>query len=243
MSINRNLKILNLGIEPYKKIWDFQNLLHRYRISGKIDDILILLEHSHVYTLGKVAKREHLLVSPHKLTEEKIDLFEIDRGGDITYHGPGQIVGYPIIKLDELYQDIHRYLRELEEVIIRTLKFFGINGERNPQYTGVWVSNEKIAAIGIKVSRWVTMHGFAFNVNTNLDYFNKIIPCGISNKGVTSIEKILNQKQDINQVKQLIIENFIKIFRYDNFSMFYSIEEFSEKQLNPVLEGVNDIKR
>jgi lipoate-protein ligase B len=237
----RTLNIISLGIEPYKKIWDFQHQLHKLRVDGKIGDVFILLEHSNVYTLGKVAKRDHLLVSPQKLTEEKIDLFEIDRGGDITYHGPGQIVGYPIIKLDDLYQDIHRYLRELEEVIIQTLKIYGINGERHPEYTGVWVGNEKIAAIGIKVSRWVTMHGFAFNINTDLSYFGKIIPCGISDKGVTSLEKISGEKHSIEEVKKYLIENFMKIFKYDELVIFYSIEEFSKSQLEKLPEGVNGV--
>ncbi|MGB9664329.1 MAG: lipoyl(octanoyl) transferase LipB [Ignavibacteria bacterium] len=235
----RKLNIINLGLEPYKKIWEFQHQLHRLRVDGKINDVFILLEHSNVYTLGKVAKREHLLVSPQKLTEEKIDLFEIDRGGDITYHGPGQIVGYPIIKLDDLYQDIHKYLRELEEVIIQTLKIYGVESGRNPKFTGVWVGDEKIAAIGIKVSRWVTMHGFAFNINTNLSYFGKIIPCGITDKGVTSLEKILGQKISIEEVKKHLIQNFVRIFNYDQTSFFYSIDEFSKSQLEKLPEGIN----
>lgn len=238
---SRTLNIINLGIEPYKKIWDFQHQLHKLRVDGKIEDVFILLEHSHVYTLGKVAKREHLLISPQKLTDEKIDLFEIDRGGDITYHGPGQIVGYPIIKLDDLYQDIHRYLRELEEVIIQTLKVYGIEGGRHPEYTGVWVDNEKIAAIGIKVSRWVTMHGFAFNINTDLNYFGKIIPCGISDKGVTSLEKISGQKHSVEDVKKHLIENFVRIFHYDEFIIFYSIKEFLQTHLERLPEGINGI--
>lgn len=236
--VNRKLNIINLGIEPYKKIWDYQNQLHNLRIDGKISDVLILLEHSNVYTLGKVAKREHLLISPQQLTEEKIDLFDIDRGGDITYHGPGQIVGYPIIKLDDLYQDLHRYLRELEEVIILTLKEFKVDAYRIPGLTGVWVNDEKIAAIGIKVSRWVTMHGFAFNINTDLSYFQKIIPCGIRDKGVTSLQKIFNRKIDINQVKKVLVENFLHIFNYNSFEEFGTIEEFLSSSLEKILEGV-----
>lgn len=236
--VNRKLNIINLGIEPYKKIWDYQNRLHNLRIDGKISDVLILLEHSNVYTLGKVAKREHLLISPQQLTEEKIDLFDIDRGGDITYHGPGQIVGYPIIKLDDLYEDLHRYLRELEEVIILTLKEFKVDAYRIPGLTGVWVNDEKIAAIGIKVSRWVTMHGFAFNINTDLSYFQKIIPCGIRDKGVTSLQKIFNRKIDINQVKKVLVENFLYIFNYNSFEEFGTIEEFLSSSLEKILEGV-----
>lgn len=236
--LKRKLSLINLGIEPYKKIWDYQYQIQNLRINGKISDVLILLEHSNVFTLGKVAKREHLLISPQQLTEEKIDLFEIDRGGDITYHGPGQIVGYPIIKLDDLYQDLHRYLRELEEVIILTLKEFGVESYRIPGLTGVWVNDEKICAMGIKVTRWVTMHGFAFNINTDLSYFQKIIPCGIKDKGVTSLKKILNTEIDINDVKKLLTKHFMKIFKYDELENFISIEEFFSHFLEKIPEGV-----
>lgn len=235
---NRILHLINLGIEPYKKIWDFQYYLQSLRLEGKIPDVLILLEHSPVFTLGKVAKQEHLLINPQKLIEEKIDLFEIDRGGDITFHGPGQIVGYPIIKLDDLYQDLHRYLRELEEVIILTLKEYGIEGYRIPGLTGVWVNDEKICAMGIKVTRWVTMHGFAFNINTDLSYFHKIIPCGIKDKGVTSLQKIYNHKIEIEEVKEIIIRNFGKIFQYDHIESFFSIEEFLSYSNVKIMEGV-----
>lgn len=235
---NRILYLINLGIEPYKKIWDFQYYLQNLRLEGKIPDVLILLEHSPVYTLGKVAKQEHLLINPQKLSEEKIDLFEIDRGGDITFHGPGQIVGYPIIKLDDLYQDLHRYLRELEEVIILTLREYGIEGYRIPGLTGVWVNDEKICAMGIKVTRWVTMHGFAFNINTDLNYFHKIIPCGIKDKGVTSLQKIYNHKIEIEEVKEIIIRNFGKIFQYNHIERFFSIEEFLSYSNVKIMEGV-----
>lgn len=233
----RILNILSFGIEPYKKIWDFQHQLHSLRLQNKIDDVLILLEHNHVFTLGKIAKREHLLIPKEKLEEEKIDLFEIDRGGDITYHGPGQVVGYPIIKLDDLYQDLHRYLRELEEVIILTLKDYDIKGTRIKGLTGVWVNEEKVAAIGIKVSRWITMHGFAFNINTDLNYFNMIIPCGIQNKGVTSLKKLLGYELDLNEVKNNLTKNFVNLFRYDEINKFYSIEEFSHEFNEILLEG------
>lgn len=235
---SRILNIINLGVEPYKKIWDYQYQLFNLRLENKINDAFILLEHSHVYTLGKVARREHLLISPQKLAEEKIDLFEIDRGGDITYHGPGQIVGYPIIKLDELYQDLHRYLRELEEVIILTLKEYGVEGYRIPGLTGVWVNNEKVAAIGIKVSRWITMHGFAFNINTDLSYFHKIIPCGIKDRGVTSLQKILERKIDIEEVKEILINHFLRIFNYQGYEKFSSIEEFLSHSVEKISEGV-----
>ncbi|MCX8056782.1 MAG: lipoyl(octanoyl) transferase LipB [Ignavibacteria bacterium] len=235
---DRELKVINLKIEPYKKIWDYQYQIQNLRLNGKISDVLILLEHSHVYTLGKVAKREHLLINPQKLTEEKIDLFEIDRGGDITYHGPGQIVGYPIIKLDDLYQDLHRYLRELEEVIILTLKEYGVDAYRIPGLTGVWVKDEKIAAIGIKITRWVTMHGFAFNINTDLSYFHKIIPCGIKDKGVTSLQKILGREIDIEEVKKILVKNFVLIFKYDEIETLYSLEEILSHTTEKISEGI-----
>lgn len=235
--IKRILNILDLDIEPYRKIWDFQHQLHSLRLQNKIDDVLILLEHNHVFTLGKVAKREHLLIPEEKLKEQKVDLFEIDRGGDITYHGPGQIVGYPIIKLDELYQDLHRYLRELEEVIISTLKDYNIEGSRIEGFTGVWVKDEKVAAIGIKVSKWITMHGFAFNINTDLNYFNMIIPCGIQNKGVTSLKKLVGYEIDLNEVKNKLAKNFVNLFRYDEINNFYSVEEFSQEYNKILLEG------
>jgi lipoyl(octanoyl) transferase len=233
----RKLNLIELGVEPYKKIWDYQYQIQNLRILNKISDVLISLEHSNVYTLGKVAKQEHLLVTPQFLHEQKIDLFEIDRGGDITYHGPGQLVGYPIIKLDDLYQDLHRYLRELEEVIILTLKEFNVDASRVPGLTGVWVNDEKIAAIGIKVTRWVTMHGFAFNINTDLSYFEKIIPCGIKDKGVTSLQKILGREVDLNLVKQILTKNFVKIFNYDEIENFTSIDEFLEYSLEKIPEG------
>lgn len=233
----RKLNLIELGVEPYKKIWDYQYQIQNLRILNKISDVLISLEHSNVYTLGKVAKQEHLLVTPQFLHEQKIDLFEIDRGGDITYHGPGQLVGYPIIKLDDLYQDLHRYLRELEEVIILTLKEFNVDASRVPGFTGVWANDEKIAAIGIKVTRWVTMHGFAFNINTDLSYFEKIIPCGIKDKGVTSLQKILGREVDLNLVKQILTKNFVKIFNYDEIENFTSIDEFLEYSLEKIPEG------
>ena len=149
------------------------------RTSGAIEDTLLLLEHPHTYTLGKTADRTNLIGSEEYLEKNGISVFEIDRGGDITYHGPGQIVGYPIIDLNKWKPDTHLYLRNLEEVIIKVLAEYGIESGRKPEYTGVWVGESKIAAIGIRVSRWVTMHGFAFNINTDLELFNGIIPCGI----------------------------------------------------------------
>ena len=237
MSI-RPLNIINLQIEPYKKIWDFQKKLYQLRLNNLIDDTLILLEHPHTYTLGKSANRNHLLAANETLLEDEIDVFEIDRGGDITYHGPGQIVGYPIIKLNDLYEDVHRYLRELEELIIRTLAESQVAAVRDNDYTGVWVNKNKIAAIGIKVSRWITMHGFAFNINTDLSFFGKIIPCGIFEKGVTSLAQELGTKINLENVKEVVIKHFCEIFKYNNVKFYNSIDEIEKELLSIELEGV-----
>jgi lipoyl(octanoyl) transferase len=166
-----------------------------------------LLEHPHTYTLGKTADKKNLIGSEEYLEKNKISVYDIDRGGDITYHGPGQIVGYPIIDLTEWQNDTHKYLRGLEEVIIRTCANYNVSGTR--------IENRKIAAIGIKVSRWITMHGFAFNVNTDLSLFSGIIPCGISDKEVTSLQKETSRKIDIQEVKSLLVKNFKEVFNYD----------------------------
>lgn len=227
--MHRTLLILKLGTEPYKKIWDLQHQIHRMRVNSQINDVLILLQHNHVYTLGKVAKKNHLLLDEKLLIEQGIDLFEIDRGGDITYHGPGQIVGYPIIKLNKLYEDVHRYLRELEEVIIRVLNEYNVRAYRIPEYTGVWVNDEKISAIGIKISRWVTMHGFAFNINTDLEFFDKIIPCGIFDKGITSLKKILGKNVDLDEVENFLIKHFVDVFKYEDIKILSSLDDFQNK--------------
>lgn len=227
--MHRTLLILKLGTEPYKKIWDLQHQIHRMRVNSQINDVLILLQHNHVYTLGKVAKKNHLLLDEKLLIEQGIELFEIDRGGDITYHGPGQIVGYPIIKLNELYEDVHRYLRELEEVIIRVLNEYNVRAYRIPEYTGVWVNDEKISAIGIKISRWVTMHGFAFNINTDLEFFDKIIPCGIFDKGITSLKKILGKNVDLDEVENFLIKHFVDVFKYEDIKILSSLDDFQNK--------------
>ena len=212
--MTKNLEYLNLGVVPYQDAWELQKSIMSLRKAEKTDDVLILLEHPHTYTLGKVAKQENLLFSEKELQERNISTFEIDRGGDITYHGPGQIVGYPIINLKNWYADSHKYLRTLEEVLIKVLDEFGIKAGRNPKYTGVWVDDRKIAAIGIKISSWITMHGFAFNVNTDLSLFNGIIPCGIKEKDVTSLQELTGQPQDIQVIKQKILRHFMETFSY-----------------------------
>ncbi len=190
----------------YQEAWDLQKEILNLRVDEKVNDVLFLLEHPHTYTLGKVADKKNLIGSEDYLHENKISVFDIDRGGDITYHGPGQIVGYPIIDLKKWKKDTHKYLRSLEEVIIKTCADYGLKGLRDSKYTGVWIEDKKIAAIGIKVSRWVTMHGFAFNINTDLDFFSGIIPCGIADKGVTSLKNELNKSIDISEVKEKLVK-------------------------------------
>jgi lipoyl(octanoyl) transferase len=199
----------------YKEAWDLQKDIFSKRVNSEIDDILLLLEHPNTYTLGKTARSENLKSSRDFLKINQINVYNIDRGGDITYHGPGQIVGYPIIDLGNWCKDTHKYLRALEEVIIKTCREYDLMCDRNPGQTGVWIDDRKIAAIGIKVSRWITMHGFAFNVNTDLKLFNGIVPCGITDKTVTSLENELSEEVDINDVKIKLLANFSEIFNYD----------------------------
>ncbi len=211
---SRKLIVCDLGLIDYKEAWDLQLKFHEKRRLGKISDILFLCQHPNTYTLGKVAEKQNLLYNKSELEKNNISVFEIDRGGDITYHGPGQIVGYAIINLEEWKKDTHLYLRALEEVVIKTCEDYGISSGRNKDYTGVWIDNRKICAIGIKVSRWVTMHGFAFNVNTNLDFFNGIIPCGIQGKEVTSLNKEVHQEVDILHTQSKLEANFLEVFGY-----------------------------
>jgi lipoate-protein ligase B len=213
-SISKELFYSKLGTVSYQEAWDLQRTIHLMRTSGAIEDTLLLLEHPHTYTLGKTADRTNLIGSEEYLEKNGISVFEIDRGGDITYHGPGQIVGYPIIDLNKWKPDTHLYLRNLEEVIIKVLAEYGIESGRKPEYTGVWVGESKIAAIGIRVSRWVTMHGFAFNINTDLELFNGIIPCGIKDKEVTSLSRLLKREINIDEVKQKLRDQFVLHFDY-----------------------------
>lgn len=208
----KELTVINLGRTNYKEAWDIQRRVFELRSQGHISDVLLLTEHNHVYTFGKSSNENHLLASDTELLEHGVDVFHIDRGGDVTYHGPGQLVGYPIIDLNNYYRDVHRYLRDLEEVIVRTLAEFEISSRRDGTYTGVWVGNDKIAAIGVKVSRWVTMHGFALNVNTDLSYFDRIIPCGIFHKGVTSIERVLGSTLPLKDVSDTLQRKFGEVF-------------------------------
>ena len=207
------LTIVNIGRTHYKHAWDLQRKLFALRLEGKIADVLLLTEHEHVYTLGKASDDAHLLADDRELKASGAEVFRIDRGGDITYHGPGQLVGYPILDLNMVYHDLHRYLRDLEEVIIRTLGDYGIGAARDAKFTGVWVGSSKIAAIGVKVSRWITMHGFALNVDTDLSYFDRIIPCGIFHKGVTSMSEVTGRAVDMVDVSRTLARHFCAVFR------------------------------
>ncbi|GAB4138489.1 MAG: lipoyl(octanoyl) transferase LipB [Bacteroidia bacterium] len=221
----------DFGLIDYKQCWDKQEELFKEIVDRKIvnrdlpeeqqiptQSHLIFCEHPHVYTLGKSGKEDHLLVKPDDLQSIHATYYKINRGGDITYHGPGQLVGYPILDLDNFFTDIHRYLRTLEEVIILTLAEYGIHGDRYPGYTGVWidpadpVKARKICAMGVRSSRWVTMHGWAFNVNADLSYFGNIVPCGIEDKAVTSLHKELGRTVDMNEVKEKVKRHFQQQF-------------------------------
>lgn len=204
--------VVDLGFTSYGEAWDLQKRLFQDRCAGLIGDVLLLTEHEHVFTLGRNSSENHLLANADERRQLGAEVFHIDRGGDITYHGPGQLVGYPILDLNNYYLDTHRYLRDLEEVIVRTLADYRIDGKREEGYTGVWVGGDKIAAIGVKVSRWVTMHGFALNVNTDVSYFDRIIPCGIFNKGVTSMERVLRRKVEVREVTEKLVNNFGQVF-------------------------------
>lgn len=212
----RELDYYDLGLMDYEKAWELQRRTFDLRRNNDIPDTLYLLEHPHTYTLGKVADRKNLISPENVLKEKGISVYDIDRGGDITYHGPGQIVGYPILDLAQWKQDTHLYLRSIEEVIILTCRDYGLEAGRIEKLTGVWIEDRKIAAIGIKVSRWITMHGFAFNINTDLSLFNGIIPCGITDKSVTSLSKELGREVDMTEVKERIVNNFKNIFNYDS---------------------------
>ncbi len=240
----RKVLYRDLGNIPYKTAWDYQEELLQANLKIKSDKLyrerngangnglpeeqlidfadtnhhFLLCEHPPVYTLGKSGNMQNVLISEDEMQLRNIEFFKTNRGGDITFHGPEQIVGYPVLDLEKFYTDIGRYLRELEEVIILTIGEYGIAGERSKGETGVWIDatvpgkERKICAMGVRCSRWITMHGFALNVNTNLSYFDNIIPCGIANKQVTSIERELNEKVDMQEVKEKLCRNFENVF-------------------------------
>lgn len=226
----------DLGVMDYQQAWDYQESLLARNVDVKsarwrgdadvavVPDVgetvhhLLFVEHPPVYTLGKSGKMEHVLIGEEERSRNNLTVFRINRGGDITFHGPGQLVAYPIFDLEKFYTDIGRYLRDLEEVIILTLAEYGIAAGRSKGETGVWIDagvrgrERKICAIGIRCSRWITMHGFAFNINTKLDYFSNIIPCGIQDKQVTSLQRELGREADIAAVKEKVMANFEKVF-------------------------------
>lgn len=209
----QKVTLIQAGTSDYREMWDLQNRLHRSVVDNGSEQYLILTEHKPVITIGKSGSKNNLLANPEWLKKQGIEVIENDRGGDITFHGPGQIVGYPILNLAKFKKDIHWYLRAIEDVIIESLGELGLTAQRQEKLTGVWIENRKICAIGVKTSRWVTMHGFALNVLTNLDYFKMIIPCGINDKGVTSISYELGNTIELNHVINILISNFQDIFR------------------------------
>ena len=231
--MNKNILLKDLLVKDYKETWDYQSELLQEIVDVKIKNRrnnlqestknhFLFVEHPHVYTLGKSGDLSNLLLNEKQLEAKGATFYKINRGGDITYHGPGQIVGYPILDLENFFTDIHKYLRLLEESIILTIAEYGLKGVRSEGETGVWLDvgtpfARKICALGIRSSRWVTMHGFALNVNTNLGYFDNIIPCGIKGKAVASMESELGRKIDTNEVKQKILKHFKTLFEVDEF--------------------------
>ncbi|KOF03899.1 octanoyltransferase [Roseivirga seohaensis subsp. aquiponti] len=233
---NKAVEVINLGAEDYQRVWDYQETVFKKTVDRKIenrklekaelqtitDNYLILCEHPHVYTLGKSGSMENLLLDEHGLEKHFAKFYRINRGGDITYHGPGQLVVYPIIDLENFFTDIHKYLRYLEEAVILTLREYGLNTGRIDGLTGVWVDFEKgaqnprkICAMGVKTSRWVTMHGLALNVNTDLSYFNHIVPCGIDDKEVTSLNKELGHIVNMADIQQKLIHHIAEVFQME----------------------------
>ncbi len=212
------LKTVLLGLTDYGAALELQQKLLEARIQGKIGDVLLLLEHPPVITLGRRGEYSNIIASRERLEAEGVAVYEVSRGGDVTYHGPGQIVGYPIIDLSGYGRDIKDYIWRIEEVFIRLLKEeFGLDAYRDEKkYTGVWTGNEKIIAIGVAVKHWVTMHGFAFNVNTNLEHFKWINPCGITDRGVTSLRKITGKAQDMDKLKLHVMNFFCSVFGVQN---------------------------
>ena len=212
--LGRKILINDLGRVNYETVLSMQKDLQEQRIKGYIPDTLILVEHEPVYTLGKNANRDHLLQSRDK----SIEVFNVGRGGDVTFHGPGQLVGYPILDLRNYKKSVSWYMRRLEELIIKVLKEFDIKGSRIKGLTGVWVNNKKIAAQGVRISRWVTMHGFSINVCPQLSYYDGIIPCGILNYEVTSMEKCLKKRLSMEKIKNAVSRIFLDLFNRENFS-------------------------
>ena len=210
----RQFEVRRLGVVPYAAASEIQRALVEERRAGRVPDVLLLLEHPHVITLGVKADaaRSHLIATPELLAARQVEVHETGRGGDITYHGPGQIVGYPIMDLRPDRCDVHRYVRDLEDVMIRTVRDFGVDGSRIAGLSGAWVGADKIGAIGVRISRWITSHGFAFNVTTDLDFFKLIVPCGIDAAGVTSLSRAVGRIVSMHDAEVSIIRNFSAVF-------------------------------
>jgi len=242
------VEVIDVGLIPYKEAWDLQTSLHQQLVANKRAGYpepqrhyFLLCEHPPVFTLGKSGSEDHLRINEQERTDHQIEYFKINRGGDITFHGPGQLVGYPILDLDLIFTDVHKYVRSLEEIIIRVLEQYGILGVRSDRYTGVWIDSDqakdeatKICAIGVHLSRWVTMHGFAFNINTNLSYFDHIIPCGIAdpNKSVCSLSSLLGKNVDLQEIKRQVIIEFSKVFGLDTRTIpLGSLNQFTLQNL------------
>lgn len=232
--MNKKIELQDLGFKDYKETWDYQEQLFKSIVDTKIknrreetsrdtNNYFLFVEHPHVYTLGKSGDLSNMLLNEKQLNDKGAVFYKINRGGDITYHGPGQVVGYPILDLDNFFTDIHKYLRFLEEMIILTLSEYGLKGSRSHGETGVWLDvgtpfARKICAMGVRASRWVTMHGFALNLNTNLGYFDNIIPCGIRGKAVTSLNVELGiDRVDEAEVKEKLLKHFSQLFEADLF--------------------------
>jgi len=230
--MNKNIEVQDLGLIDYKEAWDYQEELFKRIVDIKIDNrknqvnrdtpnFLLFCEHPHVFTLGKSGDLSNLLLDDENLKTHEASFYKINRGGDITYHGPGQLVVYPILDLDNFFTDIHKYMRLLEETVIQTLAHFGIIGERFEGLTGVWIDPgtpqaRKICALGVKSSRWVTMHGIGFNVNSDLSYFNHIIPCGINDKAVTSVEKEIGFAIEMKEIKIVLLNAMKSLFQFQD---------------------------
>jgi lipoyl(octanoyl) transferase len=229
-----SLLIVELGLITYTEAFQLQERVVAARKLHAIDDVLLLCQHPHVVTLGRNGKRENLLASEHVLRQKGVELQFSNRGGDITYHGPGQIVGYPILDLAGIKQDVHWYVRTLEELMIRASGEFGIVAYRIPGKTGVWVDatphEEKLAAIGVHISRWVTSHGFAYNVATDLRYFDLIVPCGISERKATSLEKLLDRSVPLDEIKPRLVQHFAELFGFERRAVSFD-------ELNSALES------
>ena len=219
-ALSRGMKgclVIELGLTPYRAAWELQRRIVAARKANLVPDVLLLCEHPHVITLGRNGKAEHLRASEHLLRQMNVEFHLTDRGGDITYHGPGQLVGYPILNLSEIRRDVVWYVRSLEEAMLRATSDFGIEATRKPGRTGVWVdlpegSEEKLAAIGVHISRWVTSHGFAYNVATGLRYFDLIVPCGLPDKRPTSLERLLGRAVSLAEVVPRMVERFAEVF-------------------------------